>query len=263
MNQEMPAHFSSDSAVRKPATLAIVGLIVTAALGSWYMFDKPAAEFSLPHFCALVAGMVFASWGIVWLTLLCRKNAASAENLFRKLIEPMPVGMLMVDSEGRIVIANPEIEKLFGYTRAELKGQTIENLVPKELQQMHIKHRRMYMTELMPKRIGSGRDLLGRRKDGSLIALDISLNPLQSERGNFVIATVLDMSVPAIVSHRLKTPLTSIRGALGLMEMGKAGELSEKATKMVCIAREEAERLDRLINNLSLTGTEKPGGADG
>lgn len=259
----MPAHFSSDSAVVKPATLAIVGLIVTAALASWYMLDKPAAEFSFPHFCALVAGMVMATWGVVWLALLCRKSVASAENMFRKLIEPMPVGMLMVDSEGRIVIANSEIEKLFGYTREELKGQTIENLVPKELQQMHLEHRRMYMTELIPKRIGSGRDLLGRRKDGSLIALDISLNPLQSERGNFVIATVLDMSVPAIVSHRLKTPLTSIRGALGLMEMGKAGELSEKANKMVSIAREEAERLDRLINNMSFAGADNPPGTDG
>jgi PAS domain S-box-containing protein len=113
---------------------------------------------------------------------------------FRQAIEAAPTGMLMVDSSGRIVLVNAQVERLFGYVRAELIGQAVEMLVPERFRAAHPGSRLSFFGSLQARPMGAGRDLYGRRKDGSEIRIEIGLNPLRTAEGDFVLSSVADVT---------------------------------------------------------------------
>lgn len=117
----------------------------------------------------------------------------SAEQ-FRLAIEAAPAGMLMIDRNGTIVMVNVEIEKQFGYGRAELIGQPVEMLVPARVRDRHPGYRDRYHQDPRSRLMGAGRDLHGVRKDGSEIPVEIGLNPLRSPAGEFVLCSVADIT---------------------------------------------------------------------
>ena len=84
----------------------------------------------------------------------------------------------MVDREGKIVLVNREIERLFGYAREELLGQPIERLVPKGTQAGHVVLRQGFFANATARMMG-GREVIGRCKDGREVAVEVGLNPLQ------------------------------------------------------------------------------------
>src|SRR5438445_2919910 len=89
------------------------------------------------------------------------------EERLRLVIEASPSGMIMVDRDGKIVLVNSQLEKLFGYTRDELLGQSIELLVPHSAQGKHPGYREQFFAEPKARSMGIGRDLYGLKKDGS------------------------------------------------------------------------------------------------
>ncbi len=115
-----------------------------------------------------------------------------AEERFRLVVETAPMAMLMVDSEGNIALANQQAEVLFGYSRAELTGMSVDLIVPERLRRAHQQKRTKFMAS--PRTIGIGRELFGLRKDGSQIPIDIALNPIPMESGLFVLVSVMDLS---------------------------------------------------------------------
>jgi PAS domain S-box-containing protein len=117
----------------------------------------------------------------------------SAEQ-FRLAIEAAPTGMLMMDETGAIVLVNAQVEKLFGYPRAELLGQKIEMLVPARLRAGHPHFRSEFFSDPKARAMGAGRDLYGLRKDGSEIPIEIGLNPLRTPEGYFVLSSVVDIT---------------------------------------------------------------------
>lgn len=114
-----------------------------------------------------------------------------SEKQFRQVIDGAPNGMVLVDREGRIALVNAQIEKSFGYSRAELLGQLIELLVPERFRPRHPIYRESFTAAPMARLMGSGRDLFGRRKDGSEFPVEIGLNPLETEQGMMVLGTIL------------------------------------------------------------------------
>ena len=124
---------------------------------------------------------------------LAREGPAVVEP-FRLAVEASPSGILIVDSDGTIVLLNRELERQFGYAHDELAGQSVELLVPEALRPSHADHRRRFVQAPSTRPVESGRDLLGRRKDGSLFPVEIALSPLQTETGLFVLASVADIS---------------------------------------------------------------------
>jgi PAS domain S-box-containing protein len=121
---------------------------------------------------------------------------AWTEQSFRELVEGLPDAVVVIDTRGVIVLVNRQTEQLFGYPRAELLGEAIEILVPERLRRGHVGRRDGYLTEADPKPrpLGVGRELLGRRKDGSELPVEISLSPMGAGAGRLVTAVIRDLT---------------------------------------------------------------------
>lgn len=98
---------------------------------------------------------------------------------YRGLVELAPDAMVVVDEAGRICLVNQQTEALFGYTRSELVGQTIEVLVPERYRAAHPARRGAYGAEPRMRPMGADLDLMAQRKDGIEFPVDISLSPLR------------------------------------------------------------------------------------
>jgi PAS domain S-box-containing protein len=117
-----------------------------------------------------------------------------AEERFRVAVESSPNGMVMIDATGTIVMVNREVERMFGYARVELLGQTIEQLVPARYRDSHPGSRATFFHDPHTRAMGMGRDLRGLRKDGSEIPVEIGLNPIGTDEGLFVLGSIVDIS---------------------------------------------------------------------
>jgi PAS domain S-box-containing protein len=102
------------------------------------------------------------------------------------ILEAIPDAVAAVNQEGVIVRVNSQTETLFGYTRDELIGQKIEMLVPDRQRSQHHLHREHFHRQPKIRRMGSGLDLSGRRRDGSEFSVEISLSPITTADGIMV-----------------------------------------------------------------------------
>jgi len=123
-----------------------------------------------------------------------RKREAFGTAEYRAVFDSAPNGIVIVDEAGTIREVNPSAERLFGYPRDELLGESIEQLVPEPSREIHRAERKAYMKAPRARPMGVGLELKGRRKDGTEIPVEISLSPMETERGRFVIAIVFDMT---------------------------------------------------------------------
>jgi len=125
--------------------------------------------------------------GLLYFNLRNKEAQLSSE-----IINAMPEGMLVTDSEGRILRVNPRLEKMFAYNQNELTGQTVEILLPDQFQKSHVNTRLSYDNQ--PRMMGTGRELYGRRKDGSEFPVEIALGPVQFGGKTHVIAAITDIT---------------------------------------------------------------------
>ena len=113
---------------------------------------------------------------------------------FSALFEHAPNGVVVIDSDGLIVLLNLQIETMFGYTRDDLIGRPLEMLVPERFRLGHTQLRRGYLVSPATRPMGAGRALFARRKDGGEFAIEIGLNPIRTRTGNLAVATVIDVT---------------------------------------------------------------------
>jgi PAS domain S-box-containing protein len=143
-----------------------------------------------------------------------------AEERFRQIIEHAPHGNILVDEKGFVQLVNAQIESLFGYGRSELLGQPIEILVPGRFHEHHSGYRTEFTSHPSPRAMGSGRELFGRRKDGTEFPVEIGLNPLRTEQGVLVLGTVVDITQrkqaeAALNETRARLSSTLLAGSIG------------------------------------------------
>jgi two-component system sensor histidine kinase DevS len=110
------------------------------------------------------------------------------------VLESAPDGMLMTDGNGVILAVNQQVERLFGYDRADLLGREIEILLPEHLHHVHRAHRTRYRAEPMVRAMGGELQLRARRSDGSEFPVEVSLSPLQDDDGFAVVASIRDVT---------------------------------------------------------------------
>lgn len=161
------------------------------------------------------------------------------------LLESAPDGMVIVNADGNMVVVNSQTEILFGYNRQELVGQPVEILIPAHLEHLHARHRASFLAEPHVRPMGAGLNLLGKRKNGKEFPVEISLSPLRTPQGLFVISTVRDITQRKHAEEQIKKLNAELGEALRRAErLGATGEL---ATNM---AREIENATDGLVRLL-------------
>lgn len=122
---------------------------------------------------------------------------------FRLAIESSPSAMVLVDSQGKIVMLNEVAADVFRYHRGELVGRSLEVLVPGHLRQLHAQYREGFFELPTARTMGSRQDLKGQRRDGSEIPLEIGLHPVETEQGAHVIAAIVDLTARKQAEQRI------------------------------------------------------------
>jgi PAS domain S-box-containing protein len=188
--------------------------------------------------------------------------------MFQKIVEAAPCAMVMIDSSGRIVLANPQTESMFGYSRTELIGNSLEILLPERLREAHAGHRKVFSSGPSIRQMGVGRDLTARRKDGSEFPVEIGLNPVPGDQEGLVLAAVTDITRRSTMqlelrqananleeftyaaSHDLKAPLRGISDLVDWITEDLGESASPEVSRNLGRVRDRVQRLDRVVDDL-------------
>lgn len=177
------------------------------------------------------------------------------------IVNTIVEGVITIDDHGTVETYNPAAARIFGYPAAEAIGRNANFLMPEPHHTGHDGYLARYRETGKAKVIGIGREVSGRRKDGSTFPMELAVSELVLRGKRMFTGTVRDVTernladkmkreFVSTVSHELRTPLTSITGSLGLIRTGVAGAVPEKLKKLVEIAYTNADRLARLINDI-------------
>jgi two-component system sensor kinase FixL len=162
------------------------------------------------------------------------------EERFRRVVEAAPSAMIMVNQEGQITLANQQAEKTFGYPREELLGRPIEMLVPERLRSGHQGFRHDYLCDPQARPMGAGRELFGRRKDGSEVPVEIGLSPIHTSKGLLVLASIVD------ITERKLAELEAARQRHDLAHLARVTALGELSSSL---AHELTHPLTAILSN--------------
>lgn len=194
---------------------------------------------------------------------------------FRLVVNSAPYGMVVSDTEGRIVMVNPKAEEMFGYRQEEFIQKRIEDLVPPSLRPRHGGLRHDFHRAPETRSMGAGRDLHAVRADGSEFPVEIALTPLPGEDGMLVLSSIIDItrrkrgeedllryskrlersnaeleSFASVASHDLQEPLRKIR-MMGERLASIAGEsLEEQAQDYLRRMMKAGDNMHLLIRDL-------------
>jgi PAS domain S-box-containing protein len=195
----------------------------------------------------------------------------STEEHLRLVVEGAPNANLVVDDAGRITLVNAQTERLFGYNRVEMLGMPVDLLVPERFRTAHGALRVAYHGTASPRLMGAGRELYCLRKDGTEVPVEIGLNPIRTPKGDFVLASVIDITerklleelrrerdravdaselksqFVATMSHELRTPLNAIIAAAELLT---STELDSRQRAYAETIDESAEALLAVISSI-------------
>jgi PAS domain S-box-containing protein len=177
--------------------------------------------------------------------LVQRSNLVRAHRRFRQIVEAAPNGMVMVAQDGQIVLANSQMEKLFGYPLHELLGQTVEMLVPQRWRSTHGGQRDGFFAKPAVRLMGAGRELFARRRDGSEFPVEIGLSPLRTDAGFFVLASIIDVTQRRQAEEGRRESQRELRALTGKL-------LQAQETERRRIARELHDDLSQSLALLSI-----------
>jgi two-component system sensor histidine kinase UhpB len=147
-----------------------------------------------------------------------KQLSSLTHDLFRQVVEAAPNAMVMADPDGVIVLVNAQAEKLFGYPRSELVGNSVDMLVPERLRSAHPEHRRMFYGDLRSRPMGTGRDLFALRKDGTEVPVEIGLNPVTTAGGIFVLAAIVDITERRRLEERFRQVVEAAPNAMVMVD---------------------------------------------
>jgi len=240
------------------------------------------------HFMKLTAYLVQGS-GLVFDYVRMHERSALTTRIARQqfrfsrilqarlesLLEGLPVSIVAVDEDGKIRFSNAEAQRTLGYPEGELIGLEVERLVPEHARHAHAGYRAAYMLEGLPRSMGENRDLHALRKDGSRFPVRIALSPIETDRGRWVVAAVMDVSeldrqrvelldyterlersnadlesFAYVASHDLKEPVRSITSFAQLLRARYSKDLDDRGAQYLGYIIEGGLRMGNLIDDL-------------
>jgi PAS domain S-box-containing protein len=155
-----------------------------------------------------------------------------AEERFRLVVEAAPYAMIMADAGGRIALVNGQAEVVFGYGREEMLGRPVETLVPEQ--------RRAHFAQARAGGGGTGLELVGLRRDGTEVPIEVGLNPIPTPEGDFVLACVMD------VTERKRAEARAVRERNELAHLSRVTMLGELSGSL---AHELNQPLTSILSN--------------
>jgi len=142
------------------------------------------------------------------------RHLAQMEARYRGLLEAAPDAMVVVNQGGEIILLNLQAEKEFGYRRDELLGQKVTNIIPEGFAERLIADGLRSAEDALAQQIGTGIELIGRRRNGAEFPIEIMLSPLGSSEGILVTAAIRDISVRKDAEKHLARMEARYRGLL-------------------------------------------------
>jgi PAS domain S-box-containing protein len=118
-----------------------------------------------------------------------------AESHAAVIADAVPVGIVITNSSGTLVFVNAELERMTGYERGELLGQSVDLLLPQRFRGGHVALREGYTAAPTQRDMGEGRELFARRRDGSEFPVEVGLRPMETTDGRMTVACVIDVSM--------------------------------------------------------------------
>jgi PAS domain S-box-containing protein len=206
----------------------------------------------------------------LWLVFMIGNEHKNTEQKLMTIIESSPSAMVLVDSKGKIRLANKQMEILFGYESDDLVGQKVENLLPARFRPEHPKYRNQYFQSPSNRAMGAGRDLFALHSSGTEFQVEIGLNPMITQDGIFVVAAIIDITerkkiskeiedknseleaLLYIASHDLKEPLRSITYFSQSIVRKYQALLDEKGKDHLSRIINSSERMSKLLDDINL-----------
>src|SRR5436190_4774297 len=185
----------------------------------------------------------------------------ASEARWRSIVESAVDGIVVIDSRGRIEAFNPAAERLFGYSEAEVFGKNVNILMPSPYHEEHDGYMARYLTTGDAKIIGIGREVSGKRSDGTVFPLHLSVGEMSVNGERKFTGILHDLSaririeerlreqtalarlgeMAAVIAHEVKNPLAGIRGAIQVI-----GGRLPKESKDATVVKEILTRIDGL-----------------
>jgi len=180
---------------------ALLGWVLAALVrGGLLGFDMAIALASVAF---AVGAVAFLRWTTRQIRRL-EQSQHESEASVRRAFESSLVPTLVVGPEGRVQASNAIAQRLFGYTAEEFNGLPVEQLVPAAARAGHVRLRAEFAEHPTSRPMGPDRELFACRKDGSEFPVEIGLNPVPTQAGPTVVATIIDISERIESQHRLR-----------------------------------------------------------
>lgn len=178
-----------------------------------------------------------------------------AEARVRQILESLPVGLLMVDLDGKVVLSNRTFEEVFGYKMPDIGGKPIEEILTDS------RARKINIAFISENALGRTHECLAERSDGEEVPVEVSFREVETLDGKRLIGLILDITdrhevelmkaqFVQMVSHDLRTPLTSVQSYLDLLGQGVYGKLSDSGTQKLTSLNKSVDRLVNMIRDL-------------
>lgn len=177
-----------------------IGTQLHMAFGSAGLFDS---HFNIGHFLKVIS-YIIPLIGFIFLSRDIYAKEANDQKKFKKVLNTVPAGIILVSHSGTILMANEFMHCMFDYPPDKILNQPVDLLIPDQFKDHHLEMFKKYIKNPEKRSMGAGRDLTGRKKDGTSVEIEVSLTPLRFENKDAVLAVISDITQRRFLEKKQK-----------------------------------------------------------